>query len=209
MKNQTTNDAVLSANRRLLISRGELTPGRMAVGLLAVAVMVGSLLAANYVTTDYGFIPVGFGLEATAGTFFAGFALASRDAIQDSWGRLPVVAVILVGTVLSFAISAPAIALASAAAYLCAEALDFAVYAPLRARARLGDRRWALAVVASNVVGALTDTVVFLGVAFGTSAIAPALPGQLVGKLYATVMYLLIGALVARFLLRKVSRPEE
>lgn len=196
-------DIVASANRQLLVRPSQMTPGRILVGVIAVTVMVSALLAANYVTTDYGFIPVGFGLEATAGTFFAGFALASRDAIQDAWGRLAVIVVILVGTVVSFAVALPAIAFASAAAYLCAEALDFAIYSPLRARARLGDRRWAVAVVASNVVGAVTDTVVFLGIAFGTAAITPALPGQMVGKMYATVMYLLIGWTVARLITRQ------
>ena len=66
--------------------KNQLTPGRHTAGLIAVAVLFGSMLAANYVTTDYGFVPVGFGLSATAGTFFAGFALAARDAINDAWG---------------------------------------------------------------------------------------------------------------------------
>jgi len=170
---------------------------RHVVAITAVLVLLGSIIAANYVTTDYGFIPVGFGLSATAGTFFAGFALAAHDAIQDAWGRWSVVGVILAGTALSFAVSEPFIAIASATAFGLAELLDFGVYTPLRAKARLGDRRWAVAVASSNVVGAVTDTVVFLGLAFGASAIMPALPGQLVGKTYATVLYLIIGAAAA------------
>ena len=187
--------------------KNQLTPGRLAAGLIAVAVLFGSMLAANYVTTDYGFVPVGFGLSATAGTFFAGFALAARDAINDAWGRLAVVAVILIGTLVSFTLSAPEIAIASAAAFLVAESLDFAVYVPLRKRAKFGDKKWALAVVASNIVGAIADTVVFLGVAFGSAAILPALPGQLVGKSYATVMYLLIGWAVARLVISRFRKP--
>ena len=187
--------------------KNHLTPGRLAAGLIAVAVLFGSMLAANYVTTDYGFVPVGFGLYATAGTFFAGFALAARDAINDAWGRLAVVAVILIGTLVSFTLSAPEIAIASAAAFLVAESLDFAVYVPLRKRAKFGDKKWAVAVVASNVVGAIADTVVFLGVAFGSAAILPALPGQLVGKSYATVMYLLIGWAVARLVISRFRKP--
>ena len=170
---------------------------RHAVAITAIAVLLGSIILANWVTTDYGFIPVGFGLEATAGTFFAGFALASRDAIQDAWGRWPVVGVILAGTALSFAVSEPFIAIASATAFLVAELLNFAVYTPLRERANLGDRRWAVAVASSNVVGAIADTVLFLGIAFGAAAIMPALAGQLVGKTYATVLYLIIGAVGA------------
>ena len=187
--------------------KNQLTPGRLAAGLIAIAVLFGSMLAANYVTTDYGFVPVGFGLSATAGTFFAGFALAARDAINDAWGRLAVVAVILIGTLVSFTLSAPEIAIASAAAFLVAESLDFAVYVPLRKRAKFGDKKWALAVVASNIVGAIADTVVFLGIAFGSAAILPALPGQLVGKSYATVMYLLIGWAVARLVINRFRKP--
>lgn len=187
--------------------KNHLTPARLTAGLIAVAVLFGSMLAANYVTTDYGFVPVGFGLSATAGTFFAGFALAARDAINDAWGRLAVVAVILTGTLVSFTLSAPEIAIASAAAFLVAESLDFAVYVPLRKRAKFGDKKWALAVVASNIVGAIADTVVFLGVAFGSAAILPALPGQLVGKSYATVVYLLIGWAVARLVINRFRKP--
>jgi len=193
-----------------LFSRG-FTPDRLhapvarrqlLLGGIAAAVMIGAIFAANYVTTDYGFIPVGFGLEATAGTIFAGFALAARDAIQDTWGRIAILVIILLGTAISFTLSAPEIAVASAVAFLISELMNFAVYTPLRTRSRLGDRRWALAVVASNAAGAIGDTVVFLGIAFGMAAIMPALPGQLVGKMYATLLYLAIGralaALVAR-----------
>lgn len=170
---------------------------RLMAALVATTVLLGSIILANWVTTDYGFIPVGFGFEATAGTIFAGFALAARDAIQDTWGRRAVLVVILIGTALSFALSAPAIAVASAVAFLLAELLNFAVYTPIRERAKFGDKRWGVAVAASNAVGAVTDTVVFLGIAFGAAAIMPALPGQLVGKTYATVVYLVLGALIA------------
>lgn len=182
---------------------------RHTVGITAITVLLGSIIAANWVTTDYGFIPVGFGLEATAGTFFAGFALAARDAIQDAWGRWPVVGVILAGTALSFIVAVPVIAVASAVAFLVAELLNFAVYTPLRERANLGDRRWAVAVASSNVAGAIADTVLFLGIAFGAAAIMPALPGQLVGKTYATVLYLIIGAAgAAWWRSRRASRVE-
>lgn len=177
-------------------------------GLIAVLVLFSAILLANWVTTDYGFIPMGFGLEATAGTIFAGFALAARDAIQDSWGRLAVLGVIVLGTLVSFLISAPAIAWASAAAFGLAELLNFAVYTPIRTRSTLGDRRWAVAVVSSNIVGAVADTVIFLGIAFGAAAILPAMPGQLVGKMYATILYLLIGAVIGRVIAARKSKLE-
>lgn len=182
----------------------KLTPARIAVGVIAAALVLGSLIAANWVTTDYGFIPVGFGFEATAGTLFAGVMLASRDAVQDALGRWAVVAMIILGTAVSFLISAPEIAIASAVAFGVAELLDFAVYTPIRNRSVIGDKRWAVAVVLSNIVGAFADTVIFLGIAFGLGAIGPALPGQMVGKLWATLAYLLIGWIVAKLILDKL-----
>lgn len=172
----------------------------------ALAAFVLTILAANYATTRYGFVPVGFGYEATAGTFLAGATLTARDALHDRIGRRWTTAVILACGVLSFAVADPMIALASAVAFILAELADLAVYAPLRARSSLGDRRWAVAVTASNLVGAIADTVIFLGIAFGAAAIAPALAGQLVGKGWATIAYLALGWGVSRALPRQPVR---
>ena len=178
----------------------------LVIGLIAFTGMLLLIGASNYSTTVFGFIPVGFGFTATAGTLFAGLSLALRDLLQDTWGRLAVIFVIAFGTLLSFVIAAPEIALASAAAFGLAELLDFAVYSPLRKRAtRFGDKRWAVAVVASNAVGAVVDTVVFLGIAFGLSSILPSLGGQLVGKGWATVAYLIVGAAVGQLIKRKIK----
>lgn len=184
------------------LSGKAITRGRLTIGLLAGALVLGSLLLANWVTTDYGFISVGLGLSATAGTLFAGVTLAARDILQDTLGRWATLVMIVLGTAVSLAIASPEIALASALAFGFAELLDFAVYTPIRARARFGNRVWALAVVASSIVGAVADTLIFLGVAFGASSILPALPGQLVGKMWATLAYLVLGYLFARFILR-------
>lgn len=139
---------------------------------------IATILAANYVTTEYGMVPVGFGLMATAGTYFAGLAFILRDAIQDTAGRLAVVALILLGAGLSFAISAPSIALASGVAFLLSEGADFAVYTPLRKRGYIR------AAVASNLIGTVVDTVIFLSIA--GFPLWQSFPGQLVGKMLVT-----------------------
>lgn len=167
-------------------------------GVASAAVLVGAVVVANWLTTRFGFVPVGFGLSATAGTFAAGFALAARDALQDLLGRRVMLAVLAVGAVLSFIVADPVIAVASAAAFVVAELLDFAVYTPLRTGSKLGGRRWAGAVGASSVVGAIADTAVFIGIAFGWAAVLPAMAGQLVGKLWATLLYLAVGKVIAR-----------
>lgn len=173
---------------------------RMIVGVLLSAGLFASIVIANYLTTKHGFVPVGFGLAATAGTFAAGFTLALRDGIQDAYGRKAVIGIILVGAVVSLLVADPALAIASAVAFLVAELLNFAIYTPLRERARLGDRRWAVAVILSNLAGALADTAIFLGIAFGLPSIVPAMAGQVVGKGWATLIYLAIGAIVGAVL---------
>jgi uncharacterized PurR-regulated membrane protein YhhQ (DUF165 family) len=175
-------------------------------GYVTAGGLLAAVVAANWATSRYGFIPVGFGLTATAGTLFAGAALALRDATQDLLGRARVLIVIVVGAILSGLLADPAIAVASAAAFGIAELVDFAIYTPLRNRSRLGDRRWAIAVGASSVGGAVVDTIVFIGIAFGSAAIAPALLGQLLGKLWATLAYLVGGKLCSIWRTRPVKR---
>lgn len=177
-------------------------------GFPAALAFVSAIILANVLTTRFGFISVGFGQVATAGTLAAGFALALRDATQDALGRGGVVAVIVGGAGLSFAAADPFIATASAVAFLLSELADFAIYTPLRRRSRLGDRRWAGAVVASNTAGAVIDTAVFLGIAFGAAAIAPGLLGQFVGKGWATLAYLAVGLAVSRAVLREPQHAE-
>jgi uncharacterized PurR-regulated membrane protein YhhQ (DUF165 family) len=162
-----------------------------AVGLCACVV------AANWATTRYGFIDVGFGLTATAGTLVAGLALALRDGIEDALGRLATLLTIAAGTVLSYIVADPAIALASATAFVVAELADLAVYAPLRRRGRFGGGWWLAAVAVSGLIGAVVDTVVFLSLAFGFAAVGPALAGQLVGKAWANLGYIAAGKGVA------------
>lgn len=155
--------------------------------------LVASVALANWATARYHFVPVGFGQSATAGTFAAGLCLALRDGLQDVGGRWAVLAAIGAGGIVSVVTSNPALALASGVAFVVSEALDAAVYTPLKAKARTGEARWAGAVTASNVVGTLADSIIFLGLAFGPMAILPALAGQLIGKAYPTVAYLIAG----------------
>jgi uncharacterized PurR-regulated membrane protein YhhQ (DUF165 family) len=130
-------------------------------------------------------VPVGFGLTAPAGVYFVGLAFTLRDAVQETLGRRWVVAAIVVGALFSALLSAQ-LALASAAAFLLSELADFAVYTPLR------ERSWLGAVAASNTVGALVDSALFLWLAFGSLAF---LVGQMVGKLWMTLLAVALVAL--------------
>lgn len=150
-------------------------------GPAALTAYAGAITAANWLTAHHGMIHVGFGLTATAGTFAAGAALLARDAVQDTLGRRWAVAGIGIGTVLT-AVTSPALALASAAAFVVAEAADMGVYTPLRTRG------WARAALVSGVIGALVDTLLFLHLAHFPITTAT-VGGQLLGKIaWATLL---------------------
>ena len=148
-----------------------------AMRVLVGAAFLACILAANYVTTEYGMVPVGFGLVATAGTYLAGLTFVLRDAVQDTAGRRMVLVLIVAGAALSYLVSDPFIALASGVAFLVSETADLAVYTPLRRRG------YVRAAVASNIVGAFVDTFLFLSIA-GFSLTA--WQGQVVGKVAVT-----------------------
>lgn len=141
-----------------------------------------TIIAANWALLTFGLVPIGFGLMAPAGVYFAGLAFTLRDLLQDAAGRWVVVVAIMAGATLS-ALLSPTFALASGAAFILSEGLDFAVYTPLR------QRHWIGAVAASNIVGLVVDSVLFLWLAFGSLAY---LPGQIVGKIWMTVLAVLL-----------------
>lgn len=148
--------------------------------VLAIIGYIAALVAANWATSHYGLIPVGFGQTATAGTFAAGAALMLRNVIQDHIGRGAVVIAVLFGSLISALTSAPAVALASGCAVLISELADTAVYTPLRKHG------WVRAVLPATLFGALLDTVVFLDLA--GLPVWPQVPGQLVGKAWAVAV---------------------
>jgi uncharacterized PurR-regulated membrane protein YhhQ (DUF165 family) len=180
------------------LAPSKIPSGRNVVAACASAAgLLACILAANFVTTRYGIVPVGFGLMATAGTYFAGLTFVLRDAFQDSAGQVWTLGVIAAGGAFSFILADPFIALASAAAFLSSEVADLVVYTPLRRRGYIR------AAVTSNVVGSFVDTFIFLTIA--GFPIQDAIAGQMVGKLVITGAAV---ALVIGFRLWRTSRAE-
>jgi uncharacterized PurR-regulated membrane protein YhhQ (DUF165 family) len=126
----------------------------------ALVAYLGCIVGANAALNAWGMVHVA-GQLLPAGVWFAGLSFTMRDVIDDLRGRTWVLGAIVAGGALSF-LFAPSFALASAAAFLLSEGLDWSVYRPLR------DRQWGLAVVASNVVGSVADSLLFLWLAFGS-----------------------------------------
>ncbi len=155
--------------------------------LFWLAAFAATIPAANWLIGNVGttcipngpcVIPVGFGLTAPSGVLMVGAALVLRDIIHEQFGAKVAVASILIGVALSLLFAAPALALASAAAFLLSELADMAAYAPLR------KRRLYAAVLLSGVVGAFVDSAVFLLLAFGSLDF---IAGQVVGKIWMTI----------------------
>jgi queuosine precursor transporter len=161
------------------------------IGLVAIVAYVLTVVAANWAIDEFGTVSVGFGLTAPAGVYFAGLAFTLRDITHDTLGRWYGLGGIAAGSVISLVQSDNAsipggvtsIAVASAAAFLLSETFDFLVYTPLR------ERHWIGAVVASNVVGLIADSVLFLWLAFGSMEF---LGGQIVGKGWMTVAAVIV-----------------
>lgn len=164
---------------------------------LALLAYIGSIVAANWMTTTFGLVGIGFGLAVTAGTFAAGFALISRDWVQTTSPRWVVPVAILVGAALSVVTSNPAIAVASGVAFLISEVVDWGVFTPLRDRTLPG------AVVLSSVVAAPVDTVLFLYLA-GFPVTWQAVAGQFIVK---TALALLAAGLI-HVLPKRAHQPQ-
>lgn len=157
-----------------------------------IAFFIATIFCANWAIATYGLVPVGPALVAPAGVYFAGLAFTFRDLAQERVGRGWIAAAIVVGAIISGLVSTK-FALASGVAFLVSELLDFAVYTPLRRR------NWIGAVVASNIVGLVADSIIFLALAFGSLEY---LPGQVVGKAWMTLL-----AVFVLWLLRRGVAP--
>lgn len=171
----------------------------MIAKLALAAAFCATIPAANWMLGNVGFvcppdgpclIPVGFGIMAPSGVLMIGAALLLRDMLQRVAGAAWTLGAIFAGGALSLLLAPPALALASVAAFLLSELVDMAVYTPMQRRNLLA------AVLASNVVGIVIDSAVFLFLAFGSLAF---LEGQIIGKLWGTLAALPLIAVARRW----------
>ncbi len=92
-----------------------------------------------------------------------GLDLTLRDVLHDRISRWQMLAVVLVGGMITFGLNPAAskIAIASAIAFTASAMADWLVYEALR------NKRWLVRSNGSNVAGALVDSLLFPTIAFG------------------------------------------
>lgn len=126
-------------------------------------------------------IPVAPGLNAPSGVLVAGLALVLRDLVQRRLGLGWSAVAIAIGSVLSATFAPPALVVASTVAFALSESADLLVYTPLQRKGLV------VAAFTSSFVGLLVDSIVFLGLAFGSLQF---LPGQVLAKFWIVVLTL-------------------
>jgi len=182
----------------------------MTRAVISIAAFAATIPAANWLIGNVGtcipdgpcIIPVGFGLMAPSGVLMIGAALVLRDLAHEWAGWKWALVAVMIGAALSLLTSPPALAIASAAAFLFAELADLAVYSRLRNRGK------AIAVAASGIIGATLDSMLFVWLAFGSLQFSA---GTTLAKVYASVAVAAFIALRARCYLghKWFCRPDE
>jgi hypothetical protein len=117
-----------------------------------------------------------------------------RDLTQEWLGRKAVIVAILVGALLSWVVTSNRVLA------VFSKLADFTVYQPLR------ERRWLLAVFASNVVGLVIDSILFLQIALGSLDF---IEGEIIGKLWTTVFAVVVLLALRRWVIPRYSRPAD
>jgi uncharacterized PurR-regulated membrane protein YhhQ (DUF165 family) len=178
-------------------SRSRSVDIQRAEGFVYLAGFIASIWFANWLITHWGTVKFpdspwlitvwpgeltrsGQPIYAPSGVLAIGVAFTLRDLVQRRLGVRWTVLAILIAAALSAGLDT-SVALASGLAVLLAEGLDLLVYTPLQRRNLIG------AVLASNVVGVVVDSVVFLTIAFSSLDL---LEGQIIGKLWMTLLAL-------------------
>lgn len=164
---------------------------------LPLVAYVACIVLANWAIVTFGVVPVGFGLYAPAGVYFAGLCFTFRNLTQQTLGRRWGFLSIAVGALLSYIVTDKAtipggylpLAVASGVTFALSESVDALVWTKLRER-----DWWARAMGLGDLAGQVLDSAVFLLLALGSLEL---LLGQVVGKQW-TIWPALLGMTLIR-----------
>jgi hypothetical protein len=135
------------------------------IGRLALAGFLASIPFANWWLEHFGFWNAPFLGPLPSALWVVAISFVLRDLVQITLGRTFAWAAIAVGTILSWWLASPALAVASGAAFLISESTDAAIFTPLANRGR-----FLLGVTVSGYAAGFIDSAVFLRIAFGSWA---------------------------------------
>lgn len=162
--------------------------------MISAFLYIGCILAANVLAARY-IVPLPLGLTVPAGVFAIAPVFSLRDAVHERFGRKGAYVLIAIATGLSWGwafVSGDGllsrVTLASVIAFAFNEILDTEIYYKLRNRSRL------LAIIGSNAISSLVDSVLFIWVAFGP--LLPLMIGQYIVKM-------VLAALVGLWIVKK------
>lgn len=130
---------------------------------VALIAFLATIPAANWWLDRFGFWSVPSLGAVPSGVVWVGLAFVLRDVAQLLTSKWHVLAAVVTGAGLSWALADPHIAAASALAFGLSELLDWAIYTPL------ADRHFTVAVAVSSFAGGCLDSALFLWVAFGST----------------------------------------
>jgi len=143
------------------------------------ALFVGLVILANWLASRY-IVSVGFGRVAPAGVFCIGGVLVLRDWLQQLRGLVWTMPLVYAAGLVSWGIGDAAgwtslekIAVASVVAFSVSETIEAVVFTPVR------NWNFTAGVALSATVGNAVDSLLFLGLAFGSQAF---FLGQFIGK---------------------------
>lgn len=133
--------------------------------MIEVMCYLGSILLANWLVIKYHIIGHGheimpwLPIAFPAGAAVIGLTFSARDFVQRRYGHGWTWVWMIVATVIT-ALFNKKFAFASGAAFLCSEAIDWAIYS-------ITKRPFAQRIVLSNLIGTPIDSVAFVCIAFG------------------------------------------
>jgi uncharacterized PurR-regulated membrane protein YhhQ (DUF165 family) len=135
------------------------------VGIVCLLAFLATIPFANWWLDHYGLWNAPLLGPIPSAVWVIGIAFVLRDLAQLELGRGWAWAAIAVGTIMSFALAAPAIALASGVAFAFSETTDAIIFTPLANRGR-----FALGVALSGYLASAVDSLLFVWIAFGSPA---------------------------------------
>ena len=146
----------------------------------SVVFYLGSILVANWMVHTFGIVEFG-PIMFPAGAVAIGLTFSARDFVQRKYGKWRCWIWMVIAAVLTATIN-PKLAMASIAAFLCAESIDWALFTFTK-------YSFKKRLVLSNLISTPIDSAIFVTVAFGW--FWPAVWGQALVKFASSLIPLL------------------